>query len=79
MRQTDRLQDVGGPHKCAHSKSDDKIAGVEVRDDALVEDDKHDQRRRQKAHAEQFKHRNGVERVLHSGKGVTPDNRHRKQ
>ena len=79
MRQTDCLQGVGGPHKCAHAKSDDKVAGVEVRDDALVEDEKHDQRRRQKAHVEQFEHRNGVERVLHGRKGVAPDDCHRKQ
>ena len=46
---------------------------------ALVEDEKHDQRRRQKAHVEQFEHRNGVERVLHGREGVAPDDCHRKQ
>ena len=40
---------------------------------------KHDQRRRKKTNVEQFEHRNGVERVLHGGKGVAPDDRHRKQ
>ena len=79
MCQTDRLQRIGGPHKRAHAKSDDQIAGVKVRDNALAEDNEHDQRRGQKAHVEQLEHRNGVERVLHGGKGVAPNDRNRKQ
>ena len=79
MCQTDRLQRIGRPHEHAHTQANDQVASVEVRDDALVEDGKHDQRCGQKAYIEQREHRNGAECVLHSGKGVAPDDRHRKK
>ena len=79
MCQTDRLQRIGRPHEHAHTQANDQVASVEVRDDALVEDGKHDQRCGQKAYIEQREHRNGAECVLHSGKGVAPDDCHRKE
>ena len=55
---------IRAPHKCAHTKSDDQVAGIKVRDDAFVEDDEHNQRSRKEANVEQLEHRNGVERIF---------------
>ncbi len=48
-------------------------------DDAFVEDDEHNQRSRKEANVEQLEHRNGIERILHGGEGIAPDDRYRKQ
>ena len=75
--QAERLRGIGRPDHATHEHAKPQVLAVEVRLDALAEDDEHDDRRQQEATGEQHERGDRIQHGLHGQEGITPDERHR--
>ena len=74
--QAERLRGIGRPDHAAHEHAEAQVLAIEMRLDALAEDDEHDDRRQQESAGEQHERGDRIQHGLHGQEGITPDERH---